>query len=165
MPRHRLPDAPISDRLSPRSITYQGGHQLDSEIRKTAIERYLGGEKPKSIYSDLNRSKKWFFKWLRRYQSGNKDWYKDQPKAPKTSPRRISETDKQRIIETRKRLEAERFAQTGASAIKWELSKSGFDFPADRTINRVLKREGLVKKNALHSQRGRIPLFHRGPGL
>jgi putative transposase len=135
------------------NITYQGGHQLDSEIRTTAIKRYLGGEKPESIYSDLNRSKKWFFKWLKRYQSGDKDWYKDQPKAPKNSPTRISETDKKRIIETRKRLKAERFAQTGASAIKWELSKSGFDFPSDRT------------KNSLHSKRGRISLFHRGPGF
>jgi len=138
---------------------------LESEIRKNAIKRYLDGEKPKSIYSNLNRSKKWFFKWLKRYQSGDKNWYKDQIKAPKKSPRSISATDKQRIIETRKRLEAQRFAQTGASAIKWELSKSGFDFPSDRTINRVLKREGLVKKNSLHSQRGRISLFHRGPGL
>ena len=127
---------------------------MDSEIRKTAIKRYLGGEKPKSIYSDLTRSKKWFFKWLKRYQGGDKDWHKDQSKAPKKSPKRISGTDTQRIIETRKRLETERFAQTGASAIKWELSKSGFDFPSDRTINRVLKREGLVKKNSLYSQRG-----------
>ena len=138
---------------------------METEIRKTAIKRYLGGEKPKSIYSDLNRSKKWFFKWLKRYQNGHKDWYNDQSKAPKRSPRRISEIDKQRIIETRKRLESEKFAQTGASAIKWELSKSGFDFPSDRTINRVMKREGLVKKNSLHSQRSRISLFHRGLGL
>lgn len=126
---------------------------MESEIRKTAIKRYIGGEKPKSIYSDLNRSKKWFFKWLKRYQNGDNDWYKDQSKAPRNSPRSTSDIDKQRIIETRKRLEAERFAQTGASAIKWELSKSGFKFPADRTINRVLKREGLVKKNSLCAQR------------
>ena len=138
---------------------------METEIRKNAIQRYLDGEKPKSIYSDLNRSKKWFFKWLKRYQGGHKDWYKDQPKAPKKIPRRISETDKQRIIETRKRLESEKFAQVGASAIKWELSKSGFDFPSDRTINRVLTREGMVKKNYLCSQRRRVPIFYQGLGL
>ena len=132
---------------------------MESEIRKTAIKRYIGGEKPKSIYTDLNRSKKWFFKWLKRYQSGDNNWYKDQSKAPKMSPRRISETDKQRIIEIRKRLEAERFAQTGASAIKWELSKSGFKFPADRTINRVLKREGLIKKTPYVPQGVEYPYF------
>ena len=125
---------------------------MESELRKKAIQRYVQGEKPKAIYSDLKRSKKWFFKWLRRYRSGEKHWYKDHSRAPKNSPRRISDPDEQRIIEVRKKLESQRFAQTGASAIKWELSKSGFSFPSDRTINRVLKREGLVKKNCLCCQ-------------
>jgi putative transposase len=125
---------------------------MEQELRKQAIQRYRNNEKPKSIYTDLNRSKFWFFKWLKRYQSGDPDWYKDQSRAPKNSPRRICGTDEQRIIEVRKKLELQPFAQTGASAIKWELSKSGFSFPSDRTINRVLKREGLVKKNFLRSQ-------------
>ena len=125
---------------------------METELRKTAIQRYILGEKPKAIYSNLKRSKKWFFKWLYRYQTGDKDWYKDQSRAPKNSPKRISQADEQRIIEVRKNLESQPFAQTGASAIKWELSKSGFSFPSDRTINRVLKREGLVKKNCLCCQ-------------
>lgn len=125
---------------------------METELRKKAIQRYVQGDKPKAIYTDLKRSKKWFFKWLQRYQTGEKDWYKDQSRAPKNSPKRISGTDKQRIIEVRKKLESQLFAQTGASAIKWELSKSGFNFHSDRTINRVLKREGLVKKNFLRSQ-------------
>ena len=44
---------------------------MEQELRKKAIKRYLQGETPKSIYSDLGRSKNWFFKWLRRYQSGD----------------------------------------------------------------------------------------------
>ena len=133
---------------------------LETELRKKAIQRFLQGEKPKTIYTDYKRSKKWFFKWLRRYQTGQTHWYQDQSRAPLNSPRRICETEKQRIIEVRKKLESEPFAQTGASAIKWELSKSGFSFPSDRTINRVLKREGLVKKNCIHSQERRVPLFY-----
>ena len=126
---------------------------METELRKQAINRYLKGEKPKAIYTELNLSKKWFFKWLKRYQTGEKDWYKDRSKAPHHSPTRISEIDRQRIIETRKRLESERFAQIGSSAIKWELKKSDFDIPSDRTINRVLNQEGLVKKKILHSKR------------
>ncbi len=125
---------------------------MEQELRKQAIQRYRNNEKPKSIYTDLNRSKFWFFKWLKRYQSGDPDWYKDQSRAPNTRPTALSEIAKQRIISVRERLESQKFAQTGASAIKWELSKSGFNFPSDRTINRVLKREGLVKKNFLRSQ-------------
>jgi len=122
---------------------------MEQELRKKAIQRYQNNAKPKSIYTDLNRSKYWFFKWLKRYQSGDPDWYKDQSRAPHSRPTALSEIDKQRIISVRERLESQKFAQTGASAIKWELSKSGFSFPSDRTISRVLKREGLVKKNCL----------------
>ena len=125
---------------------------METELRKTAIQRYILGEKPKAIYTDLKRSKKWFFKWLHRYQTGDKHWYQDQSRALRNSPKQISQTDEQRIIEVRKNLESQPFAQTGASAIKWELSKYGFSFPSDRTINRVLKREGLVKKNCLCCQ-------------
>ena len=135
---------------------------MEQELRKQAIYRYQNNEKPKVIYTDLNRSKYWFFKWLKRYQSGDTDWYKDQSRAPKTRPTALSEIDKQRIISARERLESQKFAQTGASAIKWELSKSGFSFPSDSTIHRVLKHEGLIKKNFICAQRGGIPLFQRG---
>lgn len=123
------------------------------ELRKKAISRYLKGESPKSIYTDLKRSKEWFFKWLKRYQTGEPEWYKGRSRAPLIRPTQLSEIEKQRIISIRQRLESEKFAQTGVSAIKWELSKSGYSLPSDRTINRVLKREGLIKKNFIHSQR------------
>lgn len=125
---------------------------MEQQLRKKAIEKYLQGEKPKGIYQDLNRSKNWFFKWLKRYQTGDPNWYEDQSKAPKRSPQKLSDIKRQHIIETRKRLEDETFAQIGVSAIKWELSKSGSALPSDSTINRVLKAEGLIKKNTLRCQ-------------
>ena len=126
---------------------------MEQELRKQAIKRLLKGESPKYIYTDLKRSKHWFFKWLKRYQTGDPDWYKDRSRAPINRPAKLSEINKQRIISVRARLESQKFAQIGASAIKWELTKSGFDFPSDSTINRVLNREGLIKKNFIHSQR------------
>ena len=126
---------------------------MEQDLRKKAITLYLKGETPKSIYSELNRSKDWFFKWLKRYQTGDPDWHKNKSRAPKRQPTAISEVDRVRIISVRTRLESQKFAQIGASAIKWELAKSGYGFPSDRTINRVLKKEGLVKKNFVHSQR------------
>jgi transposase-like protein len=132
--------------------TPEGGAKMEQEFRKTAISRYLQGEKPISIYTDLKRSKNWFFKWLKRYRNGDPDWFKDKSKAAVSRPTQISEIERQRIVSVRKRLDSERFAQIGASAIKWELSKSGYGFPSDRTINRVLKREGLIKKNFVCSQ-------------
>ena len=134
---------------------------MEQKLRIKAIERHIKGEAPKSIYTDLNRSKNWFFKWLKRYKSGDRDWYKSKSRAPKRSPTAISEVEKQRIIAVRSNLESQKFAQIGTSAIKWELSKSGFDAPSDRTINRVLKREGLVKKNSVRPKRRRVLIFHR----
>jgi putative transposase len=133
---------------------------VKEEIRKQAVERYLTGEKPKEIYTDLKRSKKWFFKWLKRFQTGDLDWYKDRSKAPLRRANKTSNKKRQLIVSIRKQLESQRFAQTGVSAIKWELSKLGLDFPSDSTINRILKEEGLVKKNFLCSQRSRVSLFH-----
>ena len=127
---------------------------MSEELRKKAIQRYVQGEKPKSIYTSLNRSKEWFFKWLKRYKSGTPEWHKERSRAPVRRPGQIKEHQQQSIILTRNRLESQQFAQTGVSAIKWELSKQGLQFPSDSTINRVLKREGLVKKNCIYSQRG-----------
>ncbi len=126
---------------------------MEQELRKKAIKRFLKGESSKFIYKDLGRSKSWFFKWLKRYQTDDSDWYKDRSRAPINRPKELNAIDKQRIISTRIRLESQKFAQVGASAIKWELTKSGFGFPSDSTIKRVLKHEGLIKKNFVHSQR------------
>jgi len=41
--------------------------------------------------------------------------------------------------------DASPYAQIGVSAIKWKLKKLGLPFPADRTINHVIKSEGHVK--------------------
>ncbi len=132
---------------------------MEQDLRKQAIERYLKGESPKSIYCGLDRSKNWFFKWLKRYQSGEPNWYKDQSRAPINRPKAISDTDRKRITETRLHLESQKYAQTGPSAIKWELTKAGHPLPSDSTIKRVLRQEGLIKKNTIHPQRGRVSLL------
>jgi transposase len=60
---------------------------MEEQIRKTAIERLIKGESPKDIYTSLKRSKKWFFKWLKRYRSGEKLWFKaPEPGAKKKPP-------------------------------------------------------------------------------
>jgi len=136
---------------------------VDEELRKEAIRRHLvGGESPKAVYTSLNRSKKWFFKWLKRYNSGAADWYKEHSRAPHTRPTAISRQEQEMITATRTRLDTEPYAQIGVSAIKWELHKLGLPLRSDSTINRAIKREGLVKKNCLFSQGSRIPVLYRG---
>jgi transposase len=138
---------------------------MEEEIRKQAIHRHIvEGESPKSIYTSLKRSKPWFFKWLKRYQAGDADWFKDHGRAPRRRPAETSQRQKGLIITTRQRLEAEPYAQIGVTAIKWALKKLKAPFPSDRTITRIVKREGLVKKNFVRLQRGGLPLLYGGPG-
>lgn len=133
---------------------------MEEELRKQAVQRHLAGESPMSIYTSLHRSNKWFFKWLKRFHSGETDWYKEHSRAPLTRPSGLSTTEKELITSTRSRLESTPFAQIGVSAIKWELQKLGLKFHSDSTINRTLKREGLVKKNSIFPKRCRVPIFY-----
>jgi putative transposase len=86
-------------------LTKMRGYQMEQELRKEAIKCYLKGECPKSVYTDLKRSKNWFFKWLRRYDSGDSQWYKGNFRGPKTRTTALSENEKRRIIPTRIHLE------------------------------------------------------------
>jgi hypothetical protein len=132
---------------------------MDEErLRKMAIEQHLQDKSPQAIYHEMGRSKYWFFKWLHRYQSGDSEWYKDQPKTPHHHPHQTPLEMQNLIKNVRIQLE-DSYAQVGTSSIKWEFKKLGITPPSDRTINRILKREGLVKKNSLYPQRSTIPLF------
>ncbi len=120
---------------------------MDEEtLRKMALEQYLQGKTPVSIYSEMGRTRPWFFKWLHRYRSGDPGWYKDKPQTPHGRPRETHPEMKKLVKNIRIDLEEHPWAQIGTSAIKREFKKLGVTPPSDRTINRILKREGLVKK-------------------
>ncbi len=133
------------------------------DLRKMAIGEFLKGKSPTSVCRDLGRSRPWFYKWLHRYQSGEDEWFKDVSKAPHHLHKTPEDTQKL-VTNIRLQLEESPFAQIGASAIQWEFRKLKVTPPPAWTINRILKREGLIKKNSLYSQRRRIPLFPPTPG-
>jgi len=118
----------------------------EEQLRIEAITRYLKGEVPSSIYKDLSRSKSWFFKWLKRFHQGTQQWYKALSRAPKSSPRALDPSTEQLIVRIRRDLEATKYAQRGAGAIAWQLTKLDITPPPVWTINRVLKRHNLIKK-------------------
>ena len=139
---------------------------MDEEtLRKMAIEQYLHGKEPVSIYQELGRTKPWFFKWLNRYQSGEEQWFQGQSRAPHTSPHQASPTLQDLIKKVRIQLEENPYAQIGVSAIKWECTKLGITPPPDRTINRILQRADLLKKNSLPIQGSGIPLLPATAGV
>jgi len=124
------------------------------EIRKQAISRYENGESPKAIYQSLGKSKRWFFKWLKRYRYGGDNWSDDLLRKPHRTRDKININMEQAIIDTRKKLETTLYAQIGALNIKWHLEKQGLVPPTISTINNVLKRNDLVKKHHKYEPKG-----------
>jgi len=122
---------------------------MDEEtLRKMAMEQALQGKAPVSIYREMGRSKKWFFKWLQRYESGEAEWYRDHPRTPHSHPYETCPKTRNLLTRIRTQLEEHPYAQIGTSAIKWECQKLGLTPPSDSTINRILRKEGLVKKTS-----------------
>ena len=125
-------------------------------IRKETIRRYLSGKSPKSIYTSLKKSKRWFFKWLERYRKGNSNWFKDQPKTPYLIANKVDKEIETFVISTRKKLKATKYAQVGAGTIQQgEIKKLNTEPPPIWTINRILKRNGLVSKKKPYEPKGK----------
>ena len=73
-------------------------YTIKEEERIKSIQRYQNGEKPVRIYRSMGQSKRWFFKWLSRYKSGQKKWYKDRPKRPINIPGQTDEKIEQSVV-------------------------------------------------------------------
>jgi len=73
----------------------------DKRVREIAILRYEKGEKPKKIYTDLGKSKSWFFKWHKRYKLEKSRWSESKSKRPRSSPNRTAKDTQDLLIDTR----------------------------------------------------------------
>ncbi|MDP3488322.1 MAG: integrase core domain-containing protein [Armatimonadota bacterium] len=126
------------------------------EIRKLAMDRHLKGEAPCTIYRSLKRSSTWFFKWLKRYQTTGDTGLHDQSRAPLCSPNKIPTEIEQVIVAVRRTLAAHdteetKYSPIGADSVSWELTKlyPEKDPPSITTINRVIRRNGLLETSTL----------------
>lgn len=126
----------------------------EEQLRELAIQRYNNGETPKLIYTSLNRTKQWFFKWLKRFKSGELDWANELSRKPHHSPKKIDQIMEQAVIEKRQKLEQTLYAQIGALNISWHLGQENTDLPSTATINRVIKRNNLTRKKPRYTPKG-----------
>ena len=58
--------------------------------RQRAVQRFLAGEKPESIFVSLGRTKAWLYKWLDRYEEGDPSWHETLTRRPLTNPKRTA---------------------------------------------------------------------------
>ena len=63
------------------------------EERIEAVNRYIMGDKPSNICKDANRSEKWLFTWLKRFKTGEEEWYK-----PNQTHRKYMEDKRTKIL-------------------------------------------------------------------
>lgn len=129
------------------------------KTRQKAIELYNSGMSVTEICKLLKTSRKWFYKWERRYDRDPKgEWYKDHSKAPKHFPgKKITALLEQQILSIREHLEHEKYAQKGAISIQYEFYRQKKKVPPVWTINRVLKKYGLVRKKDKKYQSKNLP--------
>lgn len=115
-------------------------------LRQEAIRCYLQGECAATIAEELDRTERWVFKWLARYDEvGGTEWFRSESRAPNSRPTRTPEETVALILAARDKLEADPRTQRGAAAITWQLSSMGVaarDLPARWTIERVIKDSG-----------------------
>lgn len=117
----------------------------EERIRQDVVKRYLAGESPKSISTSVGRSKRWLFKWIARYQTGDPHWSQDLSRAPKIVHNRADPEMEDLICTIRKELDDEDEFY-GAQSILWYLEDMALlHIPSLRTINRILKRKGLIQ--------------------
>ena len=121
-------------------------------LRQRCVRLHQEGKNPTEIHTLLERSRDWVYQWLKRSKSNDPQWYLDDSKEPKNKPSKITKELEERIVEVRQKLVRRdtpqtRYAFHGAIAIHRELDNTGCtDKPNLSTINRVLKRNGLIVK-------------------
>ena len=124
---------------------------LEEEERIKAIQRHLEGEKHVDIFRSLGKSKRWFYKWLTRYNTGHKEWYKTGSKRPKIVPHQTSERIENVVVNLRKTLmdgekDFAKYSCVGAETIQFHMEKLGYsssEVPSTATIKRIIKRNKL----------------------
>ena len=121
------------------------------EERIEAVNRYIMGDKPSNICRDANRSEKWLFTWVKRFKTGEEEWYISQSNAPKKHGRKTRNDVESTIVTLRKVLmegneHESKYLGVGADAIQYRMVKQGFskdEIPSASTIKRIVKKHGL----------------------
>jgi transposase-like protein len=127
----------------------------EEQKRKTAVERYLHGTTASDVCRELNHSRQWLYKWLKRYQEGDTNWYKEQSRAPRRIANKILQKTEDQVLNIRCRLENAKYSQIGSMAIQWEMKKLGVKPPHPWTIDRILKRHDVVREKKKYAPSGK----------
>lgn len=99
-----------------------------------------------ALCREFGISRKTGYKWIKRYQESGS--LEDQNKKPKTSRSKTGEKIEKLIFELRQERPG-----WGARKIQAFLSQKGYEMPCVRTVNNILKRNGLISLEASLARR------------
>jgi putative transposase len=116
------------------------------QLRLRAIELFNNKLNISEICRSLNCSRRWFYKWLKRYQSNDPQWFIEKSRKPKTKKKKTDSRTEQLILETRKKLISNPFMQYGPQAISYHLEMRDITPPPVWTIARILKQNKVTNK-------------------
>lgn len=112
--------------------------------RQQAVKRYRGGESASEICASLGRSVRWLYKWVERADAEGQ-WWTERSRRRHGHGNRSSTEIETLVVHTRRRLEQDE-GFCGAHSIAWELEAAGVQPPSIATINRILKRQGVIER-------------------
>lgn len=114
-----------------------------NQMRKEFVERALAQEKSKSaLCREYGISRPTGDKWIARYLAAEP--LENQNRAPHSSPGKTPEETEKRILAYRQAHPA-----IGAAKIRKILENQGFSqLPSARTVNNILKRNGMITREA-----------------
>jgi transposase-like protein len=109
--------------------------------RQEAVARYLAGDPIEVICREMDCSKSWLYKWKRRYQATEPDWFQERSRRPETTPTKTSDALEAEIVRLRNTLPPRGAGAARAGAIRDYLRQHGAQsIPSRRTIYRILNR-------------------------
>lgn len=126
----------------------------EERLRQAAVALYLEGKKVSAIANQLGRSRQWVHKWINRFKSASKDWSVSRSNAPHQPSERTSESTAERVIAIRKELMDSPYHESGAYAIWHRMKEQGLFTPSVATINRILKKRGLIRGHVRYQKSG-----------
>ncbi|MCK5916623.1 MAG: DDE-type integrase/transposase/recombinase [Deltaproteobacteria bacterium] len=122
---------------------------MDNKIKQSrilAVQRFKAGESPESICVSLGKSRRWLYKWVKRYNNNDSSWFEDTSRRPHSTPHRTPVEIEQIVKMVRLNL-YNKDLFCGAQAILWELEDLDVQpLPSPRTINRILARNDLTHR-------------------
>lgn len=125
-------------------------------LRKDAVRRHLAGESAGDIAADLERTERWVYKWVARYEESGPQWFEARSRGPKRRPRATPDETVALVLAARDRLESDPRAQRGAVAIAWQLvcmDVPRSKLPSLRTIELIIARYGRAKPRRARKDR------------